>query len=300
LLTENTVQGLARRKALMAFLFILPTIVGILIFTAAPIVVSLGLSFYKWDVFQPAQFIGLENYFRFFQDEQALTSFGNTIKFVFMAVCSQIILGLILAMAVEASVPKRLRYFFRSAFFLPMLTSAASISIVLAYMFQKDFGPINYYLSFLGIEPIPWLSSSNWALVTVVIVYVWQTVGFNFILFIGALSNIPRDIRDAADVDGALGWQRFRNITLPLISPSILFAAVTGGISALQAFEHPYVLTRGGPGDASRTAVMIIYESAFKYMDIGYGATSAVFLFMVIMIFTVIQFWASKRWVYYM
>jgi multiple sugar transport system permease protein len=295
----KTVQEEARRKALLGILFILPTMVGILVFTAGPILVSLGLSLFQWNVFQPAVFIGLQNYTRFFTDSQALASFANTIKFVFMAVASQIVLGLILAMAVEDAVPKKLRYYFRSAFFLPMLTSAASISIVLSYMFQKDFGPVNYYLGLINIPPVPWLASSSWALITVAIVYVWQTVGFNFILFIGGLSNIPRDIRDAADVDGAKGWARFFNITLPMISPSILFAGVTGAISALQVFEHPYVLTRGGPGDASRTAVMIIYESAFKHMEIGYGATSAVFLFVVILIVTAVQFGMSKRWVYY-
>jgi multiple sugar transport system permease protein len=299
LLTASTVQGDARRRALLGFLFILPTMAGILVFTAGPILVSLGLSLFRWNVFQPAIFIGVQNYTRFFSDSQALASFANTIKFVFLAVASQIVIGLILAMAVEEAVPKKLRYYFRSAFFLPMLTSAASISIVLSYMFQKDFGPINYYLGLLKIPAVPWLASSQWVLITVAIVYVWQTLGFNFILFIGGLNNIPRDIRDAADVDGAKGWVRFRYITLPMISPSILFAGVTGAISALQVFEHPYVLTRGGPGDASRTAVMIIYESAFKHMEIGYGATSAVFLFVVILIVTVVQFWMSRRWVYY-
>ncbi|MEW5957949.1 MAG: sugar ABC transporter permease [Chloroflexota bacterium] len=298
-LTENTLRGMAWRKALMGYLFILPTIAGILIFTAGPVLVSLGLSLYQWNVIQPAEFIGLENYWRFYNDAQALASFWNTVKFVVLAVSLDLVLGLLLALAVEQKMPRGLRYYFRSAFFLPVLISAASISIVLAYMFQKEFGPINYYLGFLGIARIPWLTSSDWVLITVVLSYVWQHVGFTFILFIGGLSNIPREILEAADVDGSQGWRRVWDIILPLLSPTMMFAAVVGVISALQVFEHPFVLTRGGPGDASRTAVMIIYQSAFKNLEIGYGSTSAVFLFVVILLATAVQFWLSKRWVFY-
>ncbi len=298
-LGENTLAGMTRRQALLGYLFILPTILGILIFTAGPIVVSFGLSFYEWNVIQPPEYVGLDNYRRFFGDQQALASFRNTITFVFSAVSLQIVLGLLLALAVEQKMRKWLRYYFRSAFFLPLLTSAASVSIVLSFMFHKEFGLVNYYLGFLGIPRVPWLTASHWALVTVVIAYVWQNVGFMFILFIGGLANVPRDVLDAADVDGASGLQRWWNITLPLLSPTILFAAVVGVIAALQVFEHPFVLTRGGPGDASRTAVMIIYQAAFKNLEIGYGSTSAVFLFVVILAVTGVQFWVSKRWVFY-
>ncbi|HEU5104149.1 MAG TPA: sugar ABC transporter permease [Roseiflexaceae bacterium] len=298
-LTANTVQGMQRRKVLLAYLFLLPTIVGIMVFTAGPIISSLGLSFYSWNVITPAEFVGLENYRRLIGDPTVQVSFLNTAKFVVLAVTLQLSLALFLAMAVQQKMPTWLRYFFRSAFFLPVLTSAASISIVLAYMFHREFGVINYYLGIIGIEPIPWLNSARWALITVVLTYVWQGLGFTFIVFTGGLNNIPTDILEAADVDGARGWRRLWHITLPLLSPTILFAAVIGVINALQVFAEPYVLTKGGPGDASRTVVLTIYETAFKNLELGYGSAIAMILFIVIMLVTAAQFWLSKRAVFY-
>lgn len=298
-LTANTVQGMQRRKVLLAYLFLLPTILGIMVFTAGPIISSLGLSFYSWNVITPAEFVGLENYRRLIGDPTVRVSFLNTAKFVVLAVTLQLSLALFLAMAVQQKMPTWLRYFFRSAFFLPVLTSAASISIVLAYMFHREFGVINYYLGIIGIKPIPWLNSARWALITVVLTYVWQGLGFTFIVFTGGLNNIPTDILEAADVDGARGWRRLWHITLPLLSPTILFAAVIGVINALQVFAEPYVLTKGGPGDASRTVVLTIYETAFKNLELGYGSAIAMILFIVIMLVTAAQFWLSKRAVFY-
>jgi multiple sugar transport system permease protein len=298
-LTANTLSGMARRKALLGYLFLLPTMLGIFIFTAGPVIVSFGLSLCEWNVIKPPVFIGTENYQQLFSDGRVLTSFGNTFTFVIFAVTVQLVLGFLLALGVQQRMKWELRYFFRSAFFLPLLTSAASISIVIAYMFHTEFGVINYYLGFLGIPRIPWLTSSDWVMVTIVLTYVWQQVGFTFILFLGGLSNIPTDILEAADIDGAGGWRRLWHITLPLLSPTILFAAVVGVIGALQVFEQPFVMSRGGPGDASRTAVMIIYESAFQNLQIGYGSALAVLLFVIILLITGFQFWLSKRWVFY-
>lgn len=298
-LTANTVQGMQRRKVLLAYLFLLPTILGIMVFTAGPIISSLGLSFYSWNVITPAEFVGLDNYRRLIGDPTVRVSFLNTAKFVVLAVTLQLSLALFLAMAVQQKMPTWLRYFFRSAFFLPVLTSAASISIVLAYMFHREFGVINYYLGIIGIKPVPWLNSARWALITVVLTYVWQGLGFTFIVFTGGLNNMPADILEAADVDGARGWRRLWHITLPLLSPTILFAAVIGVINALQVFAEPYVLTKGGPGDASRTVVLTIYETAFKNLELGYGSAIAMILFIVIMLVTAAQFWLSKRAVFY-
>jgi multiple sugar transport system permease protein len=298
-LTENTLAGMARRKALMAYLFLLPTILGILIFTAGPVLVSFGLSLYQWNVFQPPQFLGIDNYERMIGDRRILVSFGNTLKFVLFAVSLQITLALFLALGVQQQMHKVARYYFRSAFFLPLLMSGVAVSISLAYMFHREFGVVNYYLGQIGIQRIPWLNSSDWVLTTIVITSVWHNIGFTFIIFIGGLSNISKDILDAADVDGAHGWQRLLFIILPMLSPTLLFAIVVGVIGALQVFEQPYIMTRGGPGDASRTAVMVMYESAFKNLEIGYGSAITVILFLLIMAVTMFQFWMSKRWVFY-
>ncbi|HVC80998.1 MAG TPA: sugar ABC transporter permease [Chloroflexota bacterium] len=298
-LREQSYTGTARRKALMAYLFLLPTILGILIFTAGPVIVSLALSFFSWDVINDPVFIGFNNYRRLFHDQIVLTAFVNTGIFVVLAVSLQVLVGLLLAMRMQQRMPRWLRYVFRSAFFIPLLTSGATISVVMAYMFNQEFGTINYYLGLFGISAIPWLNDAKWAMITVVLTYVWQQLGFTFLVFTGGLKSISREILDAADVDGITGWRRAWYITIPLLSPSILFATVIGVIGALQVFTEPTVLTQGGPGDATRTAVMIIYEAAFQYLQVGYGSTVAVLLFVVILGVTGVQFWSSRRWVFY-
>jgi multiple sugar transport system permease protein len=291
---------MARRKMLLAYLFLLPTMLGILVFTAGPVLVSFGLSLFEWNVINPAEFVGLANYQRLATDPQVGTSFLNTGKFVLLAVSLQLTLAFLLALGVQRKrMPKGLRYFFRSAFFLPVLTSAASISIVLAYLFHKEFGVINYYLGQVGVGPISWLNSSEWALITIALAYVWQQVGFTFIVFIGGLGNLPTEVLEAAEIDGAAGWRRLWNVTLPLMSPTILFAAVVGVINALQVFAEPFIMTKGGPGDASRTVVLTLYEAAFKNLELGYGSAIAMVLFIVIMLVTAAQFWIGNRLVFY-
>jgi len=298
-LMEESLPGMARRRALLGYVFLLPTLLGILVFTAGPVVVSLGLSLFEWNVFDAPAFTGLDNYLRLSSDDRILTGFINTAKMVALAVALELVLAFALAMGVQRTVRPVLRYFFRSAFFLPLLTSAATISIVMAYMFHSQFGVINYYMGLVGVPRIPWLESVQWALISVVLVYVWHRLGFTFIVFTGGLGNLPREVLEAADVDGATGWHRLWYITLPMLSPSILFATVTAIISGLQIFDEPYVMVRGGPGDATRTVVMLIYESAFKNIELGYAAAIAAILFLVILLVTAIQFRISKALVFY-
>ncbi|TME89283.1 MAG: sugar ABC transporter permease [Chloroflexi bacterium] len=290
---------MARRRALLGYVFLLPTFLGILVFSAGPVIVSLGLSFFAWNVFDPPEFLALDNYLRFFSDGRILIGFSNTAKMVSLAVIIEMVLAFALALGVQRTTRAALRYFFRSAFFLPLLTSAATISIVMAYMFHSQFGVINYYLGLLGVPRIPWLEQAQWALLSVVLVYVWHRLGFTFIVFSGGLGNLPKEVLEAADVDGATGWRRLWYIVLPMLSPSILFAAVTAIISGLQIFDEPFVMVKGGPGDATRTVVMLIYESAFKNIELGYAAAIAAMLFLVIMLVTAIQFRISKALVFY-
>jgi len=298
-ITENSLAGMARRRALLGYLFILPSLLGVLVFTAGPVIASFGLSLYQWNIIDPPTFIGLDNYERLANDTRVLQSFVTTGQFVVLAVSLQLVVSLLLAMGVQSLKQTGLRYVFRTAYFLPLLTSAASISIVLAYMFHQDFGVINYYLGKVGVARIPWLNSSTWAMLAIVLTYVWQQIGFTFIVFLGGLSGISRDVLEAADLDGATGWRRFWDITLPMLSPTLLFAAVIAVIGALQVFAEPFVMTNGGPGDATRTVVMMIYESAFSFLQIGYGSAIAVLLFVVILLVTALQFRLSNKWVFY-
>ena len=298
-LMQDTMDGLRRRRAILGYLFLLPTLLGIFIFTAGPVFVSFGLSLFRWNIFKPPNYIELANYERLISDARIAISFGNTLKFTVLAVATQVSIGLILALAVHRITNTAMRYYFRTTFFLPLLMSGAAVAVVMGYIFHKEFGPLNYYLGLMGVQQIPWKTSADWVMVTIVITSAWRNLGFTFILFIGGLSNISQEVLDAADVDGAQGFRRLWSVTIPLLSPQILFATVTGVIGAVQVFEEPFIMTRGGPGNASRTAVMVMYEHAFKDIEYGYGSAIAVVLFLVIMAFTAAQMWMSRRWVFY-
>ena len=294
-----TIRSLRKEKARLGLLFLAPIMSGILIFTAGPILFSLLLSFFYWDIFKPMKFAGLANYQWLFEDEVAGAAFKNTILFAVATVVTQNILGFTLALSVRNILNKYFRFFFRSVFFLPLLMSGATISVFMSYMFNSDFGVVNYYLSLIGISQIAWLTSTQVALITTVIIYVWQHIGFAFILFLGAFSTMPQEVLDAAKVDGAKGLKKIWHIYLPLVSPTLFFASVIGFIHAVQVFDQPYILTRGGPGDSNRTAVMLIYDVAFQDLEFGYGSAIAFALFLIIFAATLIQFWAQKKWVFY-
>jgi multiple sugar transport system permease protein len=298
-LAADTMAGIKRQRKLLGYLFVAPTIIGLFVFVIGPMLGSFGLSFYKWNVFRPPEFVGLANFERLAGDTRVFLSFKNTFILVIMTVVMLEGLALALALSVYRLTNRALSTFFRTAYFLPVLLSGAAVAVTLGYLFHKDFGVINYYLGLLGIEKIPWLTSSDTVLFTISLTTVWRNLGFTFIIFLGGLSTMPGEVLEAAEVDGATGWQKFIRITLPLLSPTILFAAVTDIIKMLQFFDEPFIMTRGGPGDASRTVVMMMYESGFGNLDFGYGSAIALVLFAVIMIVTGIQFYLSRRWVFY-
>jgi multiple sugar transport system permease protein len=298
-LAADTMQGIKRQRALLGFLFIAPSLIGLFLFIVGPMIGSFGISFFKWNVFRPPEFIGLDNFDRLFSDQRVFTAFRNTFLLVIMTVGMLEVLAMALAMAVHRLASRVLGYFLRTAYFLPVLLSGAAVAVTLGYMFHRDFGVINYYLGLLGIEKIPWLTDSSVVLWTVSLTTVWRNLGFTFIIYLGGVSALPEEVLEAAEVDGASGWRRLTSIVLPLLSPTILFATVTDIIKMLQFFDEPFIMTRGGPGDASRTVVMMMYENAFGYNDFGYGSAIALVLFATILIVTGIQFALSRRWVFY-
>lgn len=298
-LAADTISGVKRQRMLLGYLFLAPTIIGLFVFIIGPMFGSFGLSFYKWNVFRPPEFIGLANFERLIADQRVFFSFRTTFILVALTVIMLESLAMALALAVYRLTNKALATFFRTAYFLPVLLSGAAVAVTLGYLFHKDFGVINYYLGLLGIEKIPWLTSSEVVLITVSLTTVWRNLGFTFLIYLGGLSTMPSEVLEAAEVDGAQGWQKFASVILPLLSPTILFAAVTDIIKMLQFFDEPFIMTRGGPGDASRTVVMMMYESGFGNLDFGYGSAIALVLFAVIMIVTGIQFYLSRRWVFY-
>lgn len=279
--------------------FLAPTIAGMGIFTLLPIVASIALAFFRWDIISAPTFVGFDNFAEVVQDPTVRVSFLNTIVFVVVAVTLQLGLALGLAIMVQEKLPAWLRVFFRSAFFFPLILSAASVSIFMRYLFNEQFGVVNWLLSIVGIPAVPWLTTPGGSAAVVILVYVWQNFGFSFLLFIGGLASIPVETYEAASIDGATGWRKHWFVTLPLLSPTTLVASVMAIINALQVFDQPYVLTRGGPGDSTRTAVMVIFESAFQRLEFGQASAIGVILTLIIMAITAAQFRLSKRFVFY-
>lgn len=295
---RKTLARLHAQEARTGAVLVVPTVAGIVVFTAGPIVASFVLSLFSWNAISTPKYVGLANYSSLVNDAVTLHSFMTTAIMAGLIVSLQIGLGLLLAVAVERR-SKRLRNAYRAAFFFPLMTSAASVSIVMSYMFDDHFGVVNYYLTLLHLPAVPWLGSTVAGVVTIVIVVVWQQLGFTFILFVAALGNVPQELTEAASVDGATGWQRFRRVTLALISPTVLFATIVGVINALQIFDQPYIMTAGGPGNATNTVVMQLYEAGFQNLKFGYASAIAVFLFVAVLVLTALQFRLSRRWVYY-
>jgi multiple sugar transport system permease protein len=289
----------ARREALFGYAMVSLSMAVVVVFTLAPIVGSFVLALFEWDAISSPQFVGLDNFEALLDDEAVIHSLLVTSGLAVMIVFLQVVLGLWLALLVAQRASKIVRNLFRAAFFLPMLASAASISIVMTYVFNDHFGVINYYLGVLHLPSVPWLSSTGGATATIVLVAVWQQLGFTFILFVAALGSVPQDILEAAQIDGASSTRLFWRIKLPLISPTVLFASTVGLINTMQLFDQPYVMTKGGPGDATYTTVLVVYQTAFQNLRFGYASAISVLLFAVLLVITAVQFTVSRKWVFY-
>ncbi len=289
----------SQREALTAYAFILPTLVGFLVFVLGPMMSTFVLSFTDYDLFSAPTYNGLENFARLFKDKRLLTVYRNTVIFMIFAVSGNVGFGLLLAVFLNQKLPKFLRIFLRSAYFFPSLVGLVFVSVIWQFLYHRDLGIINYYLGLAGIEPIRWLSSRQWVIPSIIILDVWKNVGFAMLICLAGLQNIPSDYYDAASVDGANAWQRFLRITLPLLSPTLFFVITMYSIGALKVFDSIVVLTNGGPGDASRSVVMYIHELGFKSFDMGYGSAVSLTLMALIAVFTFFQFRLSRIWVHY-
>jgi len=295
-------MGIARQEALAGYLFIAPAFLVFVVFVAGPMLAAFGFSLYKWDVFRAATFLGLDNYNRLFNDKRFFITFWNTIVYTLLEVPLNLLVALAVAMLINRRLHPALRYFLRTTYFFPVIISFVAVSILWRYLLISDptFGLINFYFAKLGISPVPWTTSSRWVLRSIVLVNIWKTFGFNLVIFLAGLQNIPRHFYEAAEIDGANFGQKFWHITIPLLTPTIFFALVIEMLHAVQLFDTAYVLTQGGPGDASRPIVMYMYETGFQVFKMGYASAVAVMLFVVVMLLTLLQMRVSRAWVYYM
>ncbi len=287
------------RKAQMraGYLFVVPSFILYALFVLVPVAITIILSFTYYDVSFGADWVWFENYQRFFGESRSITIFWNTLRFAFFAVTGNVLVGLLLALALNRAMPAALLYFFRLAFFLPVIISAAFVAVVWSYFYAFDFGVINYYLQQLGIPAVPWLSSSKVAMISIVITDVWKNTGFFMIILVAALQGVPQPIMDAASMDGASPWRRFTRITLPYISPVLFFCIVFATIGALQVFESIVILTDGGPGDSTRSLSIYLVNEAFGSFELGYAAAVSVIMMGLILVVTTIQLVGSRRFV---
>ena len=285
------------REGLAAVLFLLPNLVGFLIFTAIPVGAAFVLAFYDYDLLLGASFAGLENFRELASDEVFRAAFFNTVYFTTVSVPLSVVLGLVTAMLVNQAL--RGVVIFRSIFLLPYVTVTVALSLVWKWIYLPDIGLINSALGVIGIDGPAWLTSERWAMPALIIMTVWKSFGYNMVLFLAGLQNVPEHLYDAAKVDGATGWRRFLHITLPMLSPTTFFVVVISIISSFQVFDQALIMTNGGPGTATTTLVLYIYQVGFQSFEMGYAAAVALVLFAAIFVFTVVQFMFQRRWVTY-
>lgn len=288
-----------QREALVGYLFILPTYIGFIIFILYPLIESMRISFQEFSLLRGSTYVGLDNYVQMFADARLRISYVNTIIFTLFAVFFNAGIGLILAVMLNRRLPVLMRNLYRSIFFFPVLIAHTYIAVIWRFLYQQDTGVINYYLGVFGIDAIPWLSNAHWAMAAIIILDVWKNTGFAMLVFLAGLQSIPNEYYEAAQLDGANERQLFFRITIPLLSPTIFFILVIFMIGALQVFDTIIVLTAGGPGDATRSVVLYIYEIAFRTFNMGYAAAVSMTLFAIILVLTILQFWISRRWVHY-
>ncbi|MEO5953016.1 MAG: sugar ABC transporter permease [Chloroflexia bacterium] len=298
---EKTVwTGHRTREAMAGYLFLLPNFIGMIVFLAIPLLVSLWYSFTNADTAVPAkaQFVGLESYSYALQDDTFKQASLQTVGYLLGFLPLSIIPALFLAVLLNAKMPGR--SIFRTAYFLPVVASVVGVALIWRWLFQYDFGPINTILGFIGLGKVHWLESPQTAMFTVIVVSAWQAIGYNIVLFLAGLQAIPRSLYEAAEVDGANTWTQFRRITLPLLTPATFFVVITSLIKGLQEFAVPYTMfSKGGPANSAMTAVFALYNEAFPFLHTGRASAMAWLLFVVIFVVTLIQFKIGNRWVNY-
>jgi len=275
------------REAWAAYLFLLPALVVLSLFVFGPLVFIFAVAFFDWNLFRPDQhFLGAANFVELAGDELFFTALRNTTVYVLGVVPAQTLLALLLALAVNQSIPAR--GFFRAAFYIPAITSSVVTSIIFLWIYSKP-GLLNYVLSWFGIEGPDWIGSPKYALGAIMALNVWSTSGYFMVAFLAGLQSIPASLYEAARIDGASPWARFRHVTVPGLKPTLFFVATLGIIGTFQVFDQIYMMSAGGPVNATTTLSYFIYNSAFRYFRFGYAAAAAVLLFAIILLVTRMQ-----------
>jgi multiple sugar transport system permease protein len=293
----GSLRAQRRREVIEAYLYLLPTFVGLILFSLGAIVVSVGISFTDWNILQPPHWVGLSNYVRLFSTPLNWQVFGNTLYYMGVIVPVGTALALGLALALNRGL--RGIVLLRSLYFLPVISSTVAVSLVWGWLYNQQFGLINYLLSLVGITGPAWLADTRTAMPAVIIMSIWKGLGYNMVIFLAGLQGIPQELYEAAAIDGAGAWARFRYVTLPLVSPTTFFVVVLSTIAAFQVFDQTYVMTGGGPAYSTTTLALFIYQNAFQWFHMGYAAALSYVLFAAVAVVTLVQFRVQGRFVFY-
>src|SRR5437867_7490187 len=273
--------------------FVGPALAAIGAFFFVPVAASLFLSFTDFDIYAVARpdrlrVVGLENYAHLFREPRFWTALGNTAYFVFVGGPLSLAVSLGAALLLEVKLTRG-KAFFRTVFFLPVVTTLVAVAVVWRYLYHPRHGLLNALLGLVGVHPIDWLGDPRWAMPAIILLAVWKNFGFNMVIFIAGLQSIPERLYEAARMDGASGWQQFRRVTLPMLAPTFLFVAVVTMIGYFQLFAEPYVMTQGGPANSTLSVVLLMYEEGFRWWNMGYGAAVAFVLFAIILSLTLAE-----------
>ncbi|MDP5274790.1 carbohydrate ABC transporter permease [Chengkuizengella axinellae] len=296
--TLKKTSKLTKRNRIIAYTFLLPNLLGFFVFIFFPVIASFFMSFTSWNGFGKIEFVGLENFIDLAQDKGFRISFVNTLLFTLISVPITLFLAIVVAVLLNKGV--KFIKIFRTAVFLPYVTAPVAVAVVWQLIFNPSMGPINGFLSSVGIDNPPgWLSSPDWSLISVSIVFIWHNIGYYMIIYLAGLQNVPDSLYEAADIDGAGPIVKFFKITIPMLSPVIFFTSIIALIQSFKVFDFVYVLTEGGPGRSTNVLVYSIVNTAFERYEYGYASAMALILFLVILVISYIQFQGQKKWVNY-
>lgn len=285
------------KKYFWILFFILPSLLGLLIFTILPMLASLGLTLFDWDLLTPPKFVGLANFKQLFADPIFWKSLTNTLYFIACYIPVVIILGLLVALLLNQNIKGR--SFLRASFFTPVISSWVAISLLWTWIFSPKYGIMNYVLGLFSITGPNWLYDTHWAMPAIIITSVWKDIGYIMIMYLAGLQNVSDEYYEAAELDGANSWQKFIHITFPMLSPITFFALIISLINSFQIFDQVWIMTQGGPANSTTTLVLQIVMNATRYGRYGYAAAISWVLFMLIFGFTVLQNQLQKKWVFY-
>ena len=286
-------KGALKRDDGWAWVMLLPNVIGFLMFMLIPMVATFVLSFMEYDMLSAPKFVGLQNYKDMIEDPITRQVTWNTIVYTILTVPVGMVLSLLLAVALDSI--NYLKRFFRGAYFLPSITSMVVISIVWQWIYNPEYGLMNFFLSLFGVSPKKWLTSSSTSLISLAIVGIWKRLGYDMVIFLSGLQGISTNYYEAAQLDGANKFQIFWHITIPLLRPTTFFVFVMAIIGSFQVFDQVQLMTQGGPGRSSSVLVHYLYQNAFQYFKMGYACALAYLLFAIVLVLTVINMRTEKK-----